>query len=175
MKIRTDRFTLRDWYNSDAESLAQVANNKRIYDNLRDLFPHPYSLDDAKAFIKMAQQENDKSVLLAVEIEGKAVGSVGIMLKDDVYRKNAEIGYFIGEQYWGKGYMTEIIKELVKYTFSNYDIIRIYAEPFSDNIGSRKALEKAGFKLEVIFKNYVIKNEIIKDSCIYSLLRVEFM
>lgn len=174
MRIETENFILRDWLEADAESLVQVANNKKIYDNLRDLFPHPYSIEDAKAFIKMTQQANEKAIFLAVEIEGKAIGSVGITFKDDIYRKNAEIGYFIGEDFWGKGYMTEIIKEITKYTFSNFDIIRIYAEPFEDNKASRRALEKAGFKLEAVFKNYVIKNKIIKNSCIYSVLKEEF-
>lgn len=174
MKIQTPTLTLRNWKDSDAEELALIANNKKIFDNLRDLFPYPYALRDAEAFIGMANQQGKKSILLAVEIDGKVAGSTGIMFKEDIYRKNAEIGYFLGEKYWGKGHMTEAIRVLTAYIFQNFDIIRIYAEPFADNIGSRKALEKAGYKCEALLKNFVIKNNVVKDSCVYSILKEEF-
>ena len=94
--------------------------------------------------------------------------------RSDIYRKNFEIGYFLSESYWGKGIATKAIKAATSYAFRDFDIVRIYAEPFSDNTGSRRALEKAGFRLEATLKNNVIKNGIIKDSCIYSVLREEY-
>jgi [ribosomal protein S5]-alanine N-acetyltransferase len=102
------------------------------------------------------------------------VGSIGIVSKTDIYRKNVEIGFFISEKFWGKGIATRAIKAAVSYAFREFDIVRVYAEVFSDNIGSRRALEKAGLKLEALLKKSIIKNGIIKDSCIYSVLREDF-
>lgn len=168
--IHTERFTLRQWQDSDAPGLAGIANNKKIYDNLRDAFPHPYSLKNAEDYISAVK---GSVTMFAIEIDNKVAGSIGFFLKDDVYRKSAEIGYYLAEEYWGKGIMTEVIKKVVEYAFENFNIIRIYAEPFARNTGSRKALEKAGFKLEGILKNSVVKNDIVEDSCIYAILKGE--
>lgn len=171
MKITADGFILRGWKNEDAEQLSIIANNKKIYDNLRDAFPFPYTLKDAKDYIEFAQKANSSSVLFAIEKDGKVIGILGAFLKEDVYRKNVEIGYYLAEEYWGRGIMPKAITVLVNYLFDNYDINRVYAEPFARNKESRKALEKAGFRLEVILKCNVIKNGIIEDSCIYSVLK----
>lgn len=172
MRVETEAFTLRPWEDGDAQELAEIANNKKIYDNLRDAFPHPYSLEDAKSYI--ASVKNIPTVS-AIVIDGRIAGSIGAFIQSDVYRKNAEIGYFLAEKYWGCGIMTRAVSVVVQYIFGNYDIIRIYAEPFARNTGSRRVLEKAGFKLEAALKSNVIKNDIIEDSCIYSILRDEFM
>ncbi len=171
--IKNSRFVLREWQKEDEEELAELANNKKIYDNLRDAFPHPYTKEDAKAYIAM-MSANKKDVGLAIEIDGKLAGSIGAFFKEDVYRKSAEIGYYLGEAYWGKGIMTEAVKVLTAYVFANYDINRIYAEPFARNIGSRRTLEKAGFILEGVLKQSVIKNNIFEDSCIYALLNLQY-
>lgn len=170
MKIETDKIILRPWIPDDAERLATIANNKNIYDNLRDAFPHPYSIDDAKRYIEKAQGLNVSSILLAIEKDGSVIGSIGAFFQNDVYRKNVEIGYFLAEECWGKGLMTKAVTALVKYLFQNFDIVRIYAEPFARNTGSRKVLENAGFKLEAVLKKNIIKNDTIEDSCIYSIL-----
>jgi RimJ/RimL family protein N-acetyltransferase len=102
------------------------------------------------------------------------VGSIGIVTKTDIYRKNIEIGFFLSEKFWGQGIMTKAIRAIISYAFGTFDIVRIYAEVFSDNIASGRALEKAGFRLEATLKNSIIKNNIIKDSCIYSVLRGDF-
>jgi ribosomal-protein-alanine N-acetyltransferase len=106
----------------------------------------------------------------AIEIEGEASGSKGVFFKDDVYSKSAEIGYWLGEPFWNRGIVTEAIKRMCAHTFKNYDIVRIFAEPFAHNSGSRRALEKAGFSLEGILKNSVYKNGYIFDSCMYALI-----
>lgn len=168
--ISTEKFTLRQWQDSDAPRLAEIANNKKIYDNLRDGFPHPYSLKNAEEFISAAK---DSTTMFAIEIDGKVAGSVAFFPKDDVYRKSAEMGYYIAEEYWGKGIMTEVIKKIVEYAFENFNIVRIHAEPFARNVGSRKVLEKAGFKLEGVLKSSVVKNDIIEDSCIYAIVKEE--
>jgi len=171
MILPCNGFVLRPWQDSDAWSLPVHANNKKIFDQLRDLFPYPYTREDAIRWINMVKPLNDPVKYFAIEVEGEAAGSIAILPKEDVYRLNAETGYFLSEKYWGRGIITEALKTIVKYGFNTFDIIRIYAEPYSDNYASRRALEKAGFSLEATFRKNVIKNGIIRDSCIYSLLK----
>jgi [ribosomal protein S5]-alanine N-acetyltransferase len=174
VQIFFEGIVLRPWIISDATQIALIANNKKIADNLRDGFPFPYSLKDAEKWLDMILPENNPPRFFAITHGNLVVGSIGIVSKSDIYRKNFEIGYFLSEEYWGKGIITKSIKAATSYAFKEFDVIRIYAEPFSDNIGSRRALEKAGFILEATLKRNVIKNGIIKDSCIYSVLKEEF-
>jgi ribosomal-protein-alanine N-acetyltransferase len=161
--------TLREWKKEDTNDLIHMANNKKIFDNLRDIFPYPYTKKDAENWINFVTNHNQPVLNFAISYQGQFAGSFGILFKDDIYRLNAEIGYWLGENFWNKGIISEAIVLGTNYIFKNFDIIRVYAEPFADNIGSRKALEKAGFKLDVTFKNYIFKNNRIKDSCIYSM------
>jgi [ribosomal protein S5]-alanine N-acetyltransferase len=174
MEIFFEGIILRPWSIRDAADLAKIADNKHITDNLRDGLPSPYSIEDARNWLNLILPENYPPRFFAIISENKVIGSIGLVTKTDIYRKNIEIGYFLSEEYWGRGIMTSAIKAATSYAFRNFDIVRIYAEPFADNPGSRRALEKAGFFCEVTFKNYVIKNGVIKDSCIYSVLREEF-
>ena len=165
-------FILRKWKESDAESIAQNANNEKIAGNLRNVFPYPYTIEDAKSFIDMCiNTDESKNLLYAIEINGKAVGSIGVFVKDDVYCRSGEIGYWLGEDYWGKGIMSEAIRRTCTEAFKRFDIIRIYAEPYAYNTGSRKALEKAGFSLEGVLKSSVYKNGIVFDSCVYAIIQ----
>ena len=174
MEILFEGIILRPWVEKDAGQLALIANNKKIVDNLHDGFPFPYSNKDAVNWLKLILPENNPPRFFAINAGQNLVGSVGIVTKSDIYRKTAEIGYFISEDSWGKGIATKAIKAVTSYAFMRYDLIRIYAEPFSDNAGSRKVLENAGFALEATLRRNVIKNGIIKDSCIYSILKEEF-
>ena len=174
MEICFEGIVLRPWSISDAAQLALIADNKKIAENLRDGFPFPYSVKDARDWLNIILPENYPPKFFAITIDKELAGSIGIVSKTDIYRKNFEIGYFLSEKFWGKGIATKAIKAATSYAFRDFDIVRIYAEPFSDNIGSRRALEKAGFKHEATLKSYVIKNGIIKDSCIYSVLKEEF-
>lgn len=174
MEIFFEGIILRPFSSTDAELLAKIADNKKIADNLRDGFPNPYKLDDARTWLNMILPENDPPRFFAVIVDNLLAGSIGIVTKTDIYRKNVEIGYFIAEEYWGKGIATRAIRAATSYAFSNFDIIRVYAEPFADNAGSRRALEKAGFTHEATFRKNVIKNGILKDSCIYSVLKEDF-
>ena len=174
MKIFFEGIILRPWSISDAPELALIADNKKIADNLRDGFPYPYSLKDARDWLNIILPENHPPRFFAITLDKQLIGSIGIVSKTDIYRKNFEIGYFLSEEFWGLGIATKAIKAAVSYAFRDFDVIRIYAEPFSDNPGSRRALDKAGFTLEATLKRNVIKNGIIKDSCIYSVLKEEF-
>jgi [ribosomal protein S5]-alanine N-acetyltransferase len=174
MEIISEGIILKPWTIGDAPQLALIADNKKIADNLRDGLPQPYSIKDAKNWLNIVLPENNPPRFFAVKIENEIVGSLGITTKTDIYRKNIEIGYFISEKHWGKGIASRAIKAATSYAFSEFDIVRVYAETFSDNTGSRRALEKAGFRLEAYLKRNIIKNDVIKDSCIYSILREDF-
>jgi RimJ/RimL family protein N-acetyltransferase len=174
MEIILEGVRLRPWSLYDADQLAVIANNKNISDNLRDGFPYPYSINDAYNWLNLVIPVNDPPRFFAIVYENHLCGSIGIVTKEDIYRKNVEIGYFLAEEYWGKGIITKAIKAVTSYAFSKFDIVRVYAEPFADNPGSRRALEKAGFRCEALFRKNVFKNGVVKDSCIYSVLREEF-
>lgn len=174
MKIRFEGGLLRPWSASDAEELVLIADNKRIADNLRDGFPNPYSIDDAHNWLGMVLKMGEPVRFFAIVYEGRLAGSIGIVTKEDIYRKNVEIGYFIAEDFWGKGLATRALIAATAYAFETFDIIRAYAEPFTDNAASRRVLEKAGFTLEAIHRKNVIKNGLIKDSCIYTILKENF-
>lgn len=166
--------SLRPWRRADIGSLVKYANNKAIADNLRDGFPHPYTRKDAIRFLGMAGSDDPHTLILAIDLGGEAVGSIGAFMKQDIYRKNMEIGYWLAEPFWGRGIMTSVIRSFLPQLWNFYDIRRIYAEPFAGNTASRKALEKAGFGCEAIFRQNVIKNGVFLDSCIYSILRENY-
>lgn len=165
---------IKKWELSDARDLSAALSNKRIQDNLRDGLPFPYTEQDGKEFISamLAVDEND-IFAFAITVSGKVIGSIGAFRQGNIHRKTAELGYYIAEEYWGNGIMTEAVKQLCDYVFSHTDIIRIYAEPFAYNIGSCRVLEKAGFQYEGTLRNNAVKNGKVLDMKMYSKLRIE--
>ncbi len=141
----------------DAQNLALIANNKNISDNLRDLFPHPYTLKDAEWFIDFSNKES-LDHRWAIEYHCEFSGIIGLHVKDDVYAQNLELGYWLGEQYWGKSIMTQAIDLVLKIGFSEIGCHRIYASVFSFNKASFRVLEKCGFKNEGISEEAIFKN-----------------
>ena len=165
-------FKLRQWNLDDRESLVYHANNYNIARFMTDRFPHPYTLQDATSFIQMASSGTPPNIL-AIEVEGKAVGGIGLHMQPDIYRKNAEMGYWLGEPFWGKGIITNAIIEMTRYGFANWDINRIFARPFGTNKASQRVLEKAGFTLEGKFEKTLFKNNAYLDELIYAIRRSE--
>jgi RimJ/RimL family protein N-acetyltransferase len=161
---------LRPLQRGDAPRLAELANNKNISKNLRDGFPHPYSLADAEAFIESCNNQEPAQVF-AIEYNGQFAGNIGIHPAEDVYRKSAEIGYFIGEPYWNKGIMTQAVNQMVEYVFSHFDIVRIYTGIFEYNIASQRVLEKCGFKKEAVFEKAIFKNNQLWAEVRYALIK----
>jgi [ribosomal protein S5]-alanine N-acetyltransferase len=143
-------FRLRPLQSSDAPILAKYANNPKVAANLTDAFPHPYSQDHAEAFIEKVSEGKPVTVL-AIEINGEVAGAIGLHPQTDIQRMNAELGYWLAEPYWGKGIMTEAVRQMVAYGFANLEINRIFARPFGTNLASQRLLEKAGFVLEARF------------------------
>lgn len=167
-------YILRELRNEDAKSMQKHADNPKVAQNLRNGFPTPYKLQDAENFIAIInKQPKEKGFIWGIEVEGEIAGSIGITFNDlnDVYAKAAELGYWLGEKYWGRGIMNRAVREICDYTFENFDIVRIIAEPYAYNLASRKVLEKAGFELEGIMRKSVFKNGKIYDSCMYAMIQ----
>lgn len=163
-------YNLRRWQKGDERSLVRYANNYHIWRNVRDAFPHPYTSDDAFHWINMCESEKIPTVF-AIEVEGEAVGCVGIVLQKDIFCKNAEIGYWLGEPFWGKGIITEAVLEVTDYAFRTFALHRLYAGVMAHNPASMKVLEKAGFHLEAILKKSIYKENTFIDEHLYVRLR----
>lgn len=167
-------FILRPWRMEDADSAAAYANDEELAGNLRDAFPFPYTRADAEAYITACiQADKAQQYCCAIECGGKAVGSIGFFLQQDVARKSAEIGYWLGRPFWGQGVMTAAVKQLCGIAFEQYRLARLYAEPFARNLGSQRVLEKAGFHLEGVLRSSVFKRGVLQDSCLYARLAAD--
>ena len=165
---------IRKWELSDAADLAAALSNKKVQDNLRDGLPYPYTEQDGIEFISaMLSADRNDIFAFAITIDDKAIGSIGAFRQNNIHKQTAELGYYIGEDYWGKGIMTEAVKQICEFVFSKSDIIRIYAEPFAYNTASCRVLEKAGFQYEGTLRKNAIKNGKVLDMKMYSLLREE--
>ena len=165
---------IRKWKLTDAKDIAVALSNKKIQDNLRDGLPYPYSEQDGIDFISsMLSANEDETFAFAITLDDKVIGSIGVFRQQNIHRQTAEMGYYIAEEYWGKGIMTDAVKQICNYVFKNSDILRIYAEPFAYNTGSCRVLEKAGFQYEGTLRNNAVKNGNVIDMKMYSLLREE--
>ena len=161
-------FFLLPWKNTDLDSLVKFANNKKIADNLTDKFPYPYTEEYGKAFIDYTKSHNPL-IVFAIDIEGQAIGGIGVHPQTDISRKNAELGYWLAEPYWGNGIISEAVKIIIPYAFQNFEINRIYAIPFESNIASQRVLEKAGFTFEARFEKTLIKNGVLLDELFFAI------
>lgn len=163
-------FKLRKWEVDDLHNLVEYANNYKIAKNLMNVFPHPYTIEDGIRFIETNSKQEPVQVF-AIVIDNKACGAIGVFPQQDIMCKNAELGYWLAEPFWGKGIITKVITEMVDYAFKTWDINRVYARPFGSNIASQKALEKAGFKLEARLEKTIFKFGQLEDEYIYAIRR----
>lgn len=171
---RTSRLVLplcevRSWRTSDVDSLARYANNHKIWLNLRDAFPHPYTKHDAREFIRASLQRTPETTL-AIAVDGEAVGSIGFVLHPDVERVSAEIGYWLAEPLWGRGITTQALVAVTAHAIAAHGLTRIYAVPFAWNAASCRVLEKAGYVLEARLRRSAIKNGEITDQFQYAFI-----
>jgi len=163
---------IRTWRIEDASNLAQALNNKKIHENLRDGLPFPYTTSDAEDYISaMLSADSDSVYAWAITVDAVAVGSIGAFRKDNIHRLTAEMGYYLAEEYWGKGVMTEVIKQACHYIFENTNIVRIFAEPHASNIASCRVLEKAGFVYEGTLRKNAIKDGRLIDTKMYGFIK----
>lgn len=168
--ISLSKCRLRSFQFGDETSLQENANNPSVWINLRNSFPHPFSVNDAISWISQNRM-NLKPSHLAITINDDVVGGIGISQQTDIYQLNAEIGYWLGESYWNKGIMTEAVQAMVDYTFTTFNVIRIYAGVFDHNIASMRVLEKAGFHKEAVHQKAIFKNGEIYDEHLYAILK----
>ncbi|MBD1393436.1 GNAT family N-acetyltransferase [Mucilaginibacter glaciei] len=166
MEIKGNGFILREWQDSDITELQRLANNPKIAANLYDRFPSPYTMADAKLFINLKANENPVTSFV-IEIDGLFAGTIGIDFRTDVFARSPLIGYWLGEDYWGKGVMTEALKLITAYLFSRFNIMCLQAGVFSRNQASMRALEKAGYSKQGVIKGAIFKNDEVLDEHIY--------
>lgn len=169
-ELSNGRITLRRWETGDCASLVKYANNPKVAANLRDRFPHPYTLKDAEFWVSIA---SDKSPLMqfAIVFDGHAVGGIGLEPGVDIYRHSAEIGYWLGEPYWGKGIASDALALMTNYAFHTLNYHRLFAGVFVSNPASARVLEKTGYKQESCMRGSVLKNGQIFDQFLYVALK----
>lgn len=159
---------IRSWKAADLDSLCLYADNPAIAAFLRDGFPHPYTSQDAVLFLERAAMFSPPR-LLALDYQGQAIGSLGIFPQDDVYRLNAEIGYWLAEPFWNRGILSAALPVFAHYGFGNFGVDRLFARTFSNNLASRRVLEKSGFVLEAVIPACIIKQGLVLDEWLYGL------
>ena len=169
MQFTLQSCEVRSWRVSDADSLARYANNRNIWLNLRDAFPHPYTKRDARDFIRGARQRTSET-MFAIAVNDEAVGGIGFVLHPDVERVSAEIGYWLAEPFWGRGLMTEALVAVTAHAIRTHGLTRIYAVPFAWNTASCRVLEKSGYVLEGRLRRSAIKNGAIIDQLQYAFV-----
>jgi [ribosomal protein S5]-alanine N-acetyltransferase len=169
MELTGATVTLRAWRPADAPSLARHANNPNVARQLRDRFPHPYTLADARHFIQGVAGARP-TTLFAMVVDGNAVGGIGFFPGADVERFSAEVGYWLGEPYWGRGITSEALKLISTYAFEVCNMLRLFALPFADNRQSARVLEKAGYTREAVLRASSVKHGEIRDQAMYALV-----
>jgi ribosomal-protein-alanine N-acetyltransferase len=162
---------LRPFTPADAPAVARHANDRGIWLNLRDQFPHPYSIAEAEWYVHFVENEGRHNLHLCIEVDGEAAGSIAILFEGDVSRRSAEIGYWLGRAYWGRGIVTAAVKELSDYALKHFALCRLYAGVFEYNPASARVLEKAGYQLEGRLRKSVTKDNQTVDSLLYALVR----
>ena len=172
MELKLKTCVIRPWRRGDEESLTSNANNYQIWRNVRDRFPRPYTIEAAREWIGMASQESPPSTF-AIVVDGKAVGGIGLVFRDDINRCRAEIGYWLGEAYWGRGIVSEAVRAVTAWAFDNFDLASIYAGVLEWNPASMRVLEKAGYKFEARLIKAMIKEDVVMDEFIYAIVREE--
>jgi len=170
MELTSGDIKLRRFRKSDSIRLVELANNENISRNLRDGFPHPYTLQNAEEFIQR-YIDLDPITIFAIEYKGEYVGNIGLTRGQDVYRKSAEVGYFIGEDYWNKGIVTTALNLITDYGFRNLNIVRILTGVYEHNLASQRVLEKCGYVKEGVFQKAVFKREKYWNEVRYAKLK----
>ncbi len=170
MEIDLGVCSVRSWRWDDRESIVRHASNRNVWINLRDRFPHPYTLGDAERWLWIVARMRPETHF-AIAVAGSAVGGIGITLLDDVHRRSGEMGYWLGEEFWGRGIATAAVRAVTGYAFSTYDLCRIHAAVFEWNPASMRVLEKAGYVLEGRLRQSVTKDGRTIDQFMYAIIR----
>ena len=168
MRLDCGLCVLRPWTADDVSSLVRHANNYEVWRHLRNQFPHPYTREDAEEWIAFVEQRNPQTYF-AIEVQGEAVGGIGLIPKSAIERCSAEMGYWLGEAVWGKGIATAAVRALTNYGFKAFGLTRIFAVPFANNPASARVLEKAGYVREGVMRRSAIKEGVVLDQFLYAI------
>ena len=171
MHLQLSLCTIRPWRESDADSLQRHANNRAVSMHLRDRFPFPYDLEQARGFLGWITKQPSPTAW-AIEVGGEAAGGIGVEMHSDVERVSAEIGYWLGESVWGRGIATEAVTGVTAEAFTRFEITRLYAVPFADHAASIRVLEKAGYVREGHLRQSAIKAGKIRDQLLFAAYRI---
>jgi RimJ/RimL family protein N-acetyltransferase len=171
MHLQAGVAVVRRWRTQDASEVARQADDRRVWINLRDAFPHPYHIEDAERFIAMATAMSPPTYF-AIEVAGRAAGGIGYTLHSDVERVGAEVGYWLGAEFWGRGIATQAVRAVTELAFATHpELQRLYAVPFSWNPASARVLEKAGYLREGTLRRSAIKDGHVLDQWMYAIVR----
>jgi len=170
VELRSSICTVRSYRPDDAPSVAKHGNNRRIWENLRDRFPHPFTEANGADYIARVLND-EKQTSFAIDVAGEAVGGITLHIGTDIERIGAEMGYWIGEEFWGRGIATAAIRLVTNYAFSHLGLVRVFAIPFTSNVGSCRALEKAGYEREGLMRRSALKDGQIRDQFLYARVR----
>jgi RimJ/RimL family protein N-acetyltransferase len=173
MELRAGAVVVRPWAEGDAEGVAAQADDRDIWLGLRDLFPHPYRLEDARRFVAFAMRQTPPT-WFAILVDGRVAGAIGYNGRTDVERIGAEVGYWLGREFWGRGIATTALRLVVRHAFAaDPELRRLFAVPFATNVASARVLEKAGFTREGRLRQSAIKDGRVLDQWMYSIVRHE--
>ena len=170
MLLELGDLKVRSWCKDDLKALLHHANNPKIATNLRDQFPHPYTRHDGIDFLDYAQTQ-EPECSFAIECGGEAVGGVGFLIGRDIARISAEMGYWLSEEFWGRGIATRAVTAMSEWAFENYKLTRVFAMAFAHNAASMRVLEKAGFVREGVMRRSAIKNGVVLDQILFAKVR----
>jgi len=170
MRIEFGEYVIRDWADDDARSIARYADNRKIAMWLRDRFPSPYTEADAEVFLSRVARQDPRTIF-AIATAREAIGGIGLEFGDDIHRFTAELGYWLGESFWGRGIVTEAVRLFVPWAFEHREVYRIHAAAFAGNEASVRVLEKAGFECEGRLRASAFKNGRILDQVLYAKIR----
>ncbi len=170
MEIALTTCNIRSWNWKDLASIVHHANNRKVWINLRDRFPHPYTVADARSWLQSVNEHRPETNF-AIVVDDEAVGGIGFTLQQDVAFRSAEIGYWLGEEFWGRGIATEALKAVTEHAFNEYDLCRLYAHVFEWNQASARVLEKAGYLFEGRLRMSVTKDGQTIDQLMYAFTR----
>ncbi|HEY7517692.1 MAG TPA: GNAT family N-acetyltransferase [Methylomirabilota bacterium] len=161
---------VRSWRPGDAASIVEHANNRKVWVNLRDRFPHPYTASDARDFLKSVLSARPETNF-AIDVDGAAVGGIAYRVQSDVERIGAELGYWLGEKFWGRGIATAAVRAVTEHALATPGLLRVFALPFAHNRASARVLEKAGFALEGVLRSSAMKDGRVLDQLLYARIR----
>ena len=170
MKLELASCTVRSWEWRDRDAIVRHANNRKVSINLRDRFPYPYTMNDARNWLEMVVG-HEPQTNFAIDVAGEAVGGIGFTLQPDVCYRSAEIGYWLGEEFWGRGITTDALIAVSDYAFSRFNLCRLFAHVFEGNEASARVLEKAGYAFEGRMRKSVTKEGKTIDQLMYAMVR----